>query len=1163
MTDNYTYLDLLQKKLDPSQKNVCFRTENTIVAAGAGSGKTQVLASRFAWLVMSKNISAKKILTLTFTKKAAAEMYNRIYSILKFFAENPETPDREKRNAIQAIEDFSEVHIQTLDSYCSNIVKQAANRYGIKPDFIAGSTDSNLKLKALQFVLKYRQNQAIQHFTEAGGIQNFADELGNIINRYTTISDAQDYFTSNLDRQKEIVTSDWNKLMDRMTSIPETLQSYIETAGASAADPYFVKLGNLTDSSCPEFIKISDSSLIETDKNLKEACKKVINWYEALKSIKTTKSKAEFAECKSYIAELQTQIDIIISLYGFISEYNYLKELYRLYDEFAEQIRISKRTSGNLSFADLTELTLKILNEQEDIQLQERNAYDKIMIDEFQDNNGKNRDLLFNLSTMEDGTLNPEKLFFVGDEKQSIYKFRGADVSVFNQLKDDLHTEPVQMVYNYRSTGELLTSFNKMFMADSSEENSEDNSDHSSPSVFNSTPEYGFEAAFPKKAKAKKVNTENYEELADTMLSKKNISSYVCMFNSDLIEASEKNQFLSSEEQQAYFIASKIKELYESENLRYSDFAYLDKSRTNRHHLTKWLSYFGIPYSLDQQGNLFAEAPVNDIYSYLRLCVYPSDTKAFATVLASPFSGLSHKSTDVILGILTDTSREYVFIPFAQAYEEQIVSKLSPKEAQKYITLGQYYTENRKSMLSQSITKTLNQLWFQLSYRYETIQNMNVNLLSEQYDLLFELGRKADEDGKSLAWFVDQLAELRESENSSLSSGNGDLELDIKEVNYPLEKPDAVQIMTIHKSKGLQFKHVFIYGCTGSPKADSRSSFYYSDECGFAKTPAYFENYFFLKNREIEKMKKTAEFKRVLYVAVTRAEKSFYITGSWSNPAKNSNAEPSIMNQLTCFYYQDAQIANPETAGETEYLDGAPFAFIPIKAVSKKEAYSQTSSTQKNDIDFSVYENAKIISYQWPESNRKTPSSLEINQTSEDSDYEQKFEMPSDTLISGNFTAGDFGTLVHAYLEAQANGITPEIFKPDVKLFKNLTEKQIHQVISQCQFFAKSFSQTEKGKELEACKTAKRFYKAEWAFRMFHENTIFTGSIDLIYENPDKTYTIVDYKSDKEVTPEKYTGQQNCYRTAASKLLNIPEEKISCYLWFMREDNTIAVEMNK
>ena len=128
MSENYDYLNLLSRKLDASQKNVCCRTENTVVAAGAGSGKTQVLATRFAWLVMAKNIPVSEILTLTFTNKAAAEMYSRIYETLSFFAQNEAVPSREKENARRAAEDFSSAHIQTLDSYCASLVRKGTRR---------------------------------------------------------------------------------------------------------------------------------------------------------------------------------------------------------------------------------------------------------------------------------------------------------------------------------------------------------------------------------------------------------------------------------------------------------------------------------------------------------------------------------------------------------------------------------------------------------------------------------------------------------------------------------------------------------------------------------------------------------------------------------------------------------------------------------------------------------------------------------------------------------------------------------------------------------------------------------------------------------------------------------------------------------------------------
>ena len=109
----------------------------------------------------------------------------------------------------------------------------------------------------------------------------------------------------------------------------------------------------------------------------------------------------------------------------------------------------------------------------------------------------------------------------------------------------------------------------------------------------------------------------------------------------------------------------------------------------------------------------------------------------------------------------------------------------------------------------------------------------------------------------------------------------------------------------------------------------------------------------------------------------------------------------------------------------------------------------------------------------------------------------------------------------------------------------------------------RDFAESEYGKAAYASDTSarasQRLLKAEWAFRMFHEGSIWTGSIDLIYQNADGTYTIVDYKSDAEIAPERYTAQQNCYRIAASKLLHIPEDKITCQLWYLRHNKAVQV----
>jgi ATP-dependent helicase/nuclease subunit A len=135
--------------LNSEQQAAAYCDENAVVAAGAGSGKTMVLASRFAWLVTERKYRVREILTLTFTKKAAAQMYRRIYMMLaEIAAGDSAAPGASAQDAAaqsagikgklarEALEEFVQARIQTLDSYSAAIVRQAANRYGINPDFL-------------------------------------------------------------------------------------------------------------------------------------------------------------------------------------------------------------------------------------------------------------------------------------------------------------------------------------------------------------------------------------------------------------------------------------------------------------------------------------------------------------------------------------------------------------------------------------------------------------------------------------------------------------------------------------------------------------------------------------------------------------------------------------------------------------------------------------------------------------------------------------------------------------------------------------------------------------------------------------------------------------------------------------------------------------------
>ncbi|MBQ5877448.1 MAG: hypothetical protein IIW71_06585, partial [Treponema sp.] len=522
-----------------------------------------------------------------------------------------------------------------------------------------------------------------------------------------------------------------------------------------------------------------------------------------------------------------------------------------------------------------------------------------------------------------------------------IYKFRGAEVSVFNELKNDFFDingkdSFLHMVNNYRSTPELLSSFNQLFggykIIDSQYKNQNDYS------IFSKTSEDSYEALYPEDSIALCVDKETHKPLEPRVLTEENISSHVAVLlkNDEFKDAVNDDSVMDSKEQLAFYIANKIKELHESGE-KFSSFAVLDKGRTDRHYLTRWLEKFQIPYKLDSTSKIFADAPVNDIYNFIKLCVYPSDLNAFSSFLCSPFAGLTEQSLEVVLGCSVDiTDSNFVFVPFDDTYDEIIKQKLSADEWTKYDEAKQFYKEQHQLVLSRPITDTINSLWYDKGYRYETLLNTSVNLFSEQYDMLFEIARSVDEAGQGIGWFIDQLAVQKNKEISSLN--NEDLDLDIQGVSYPLETQDAVQIMTIHKSKGLQFNHVFIYGCMGQPSPSSEGETFFDIDTGLSVKPkSANRNFFYLQQKELINQMELAEYRRLIYVAVTRAVKDYYIVGDYSYSKDSISVEKNaLLRNVTMSYYED-ELLNGYP--DIYFNEDAPFDLEIITPVEKQILY--------------------------------------------------------------------------------------------------------------------------------------------------------------------------------------------------------------------------------
>ena len=1233
---------------DEAQLAAIVKQDNTVVSAGAGSGKTEVLALRYVALLLSdERLHVKNILALTFTKKAAAEIYARIYKKLTLYATLLDETKYPKQVVLakRALSEFADARIQTLDSYSGSVVRLACNRYGVRPDFTTGSTASDLLVQdaALPFVLKHKDEKCFDVFAKAGKIEEFAQSyFVSPVLQCTSVATKSGFFLDCFNTQSKQIVDAWNELFD--TENEDSLPQLFSNMGRSAEI---------------EAVRLSVDCFFDNARYalLLAACQKNRESIEAVCLLKLPRNEKELSVCKS---KIKAQRDVVFAIFDFVQNFHEQKRMFELLDEFLQEVNNAKRLSGSLSFKDVTDLALRILIEQPDIRRLQKSLIKKIMIDEFQDNNGGNKNFLFLLSENDgaelsiegksdkeffrelEGSISRDKLFFVGDEKQSIYKFRGADVSVFNELKNSLcdssgsaDSVNLRMANNYRSSGALLSSFNTMFGSKRQPVNEAE-----VPSIFYvEKPLETYDASYNFPA------AKNGEELPT--LDSGNVAIHACILytgknsSGESFEAHSKDDCLSGTEAVAYFIAQKIAELcHENPSLKASDFAVLENSRTNRFYLTKYLSKFGIPFTLDQQTKIFSEGIANDFYNFLRLCVYQFDSAAFASFLASPFAGVSVQGVQNILSACTkktwvDDHAETEFSAFSG--EESF--ELSVSDAQKYHSAKEFFLTQRDKVLSQKITASLDFLWRECGYYFETLLTGNLSLCAEQYDLLYEIARQAENEGKSVAWFVDQLATIKKKETSPALSDEG--EIDFSNISYAVEKPCAVQVMTIHQSKGLEFPYVFVCGIFDNPKSESAREFFF-DECGFqggepsgvSLKPREGGNYFFLRQREDAAARELAEMKRKIYVAVTRAQKEVFIVGdlSRSNDLKrfdeSNKAEKklpcsvSLMHKLLRFYYQrelyeDNDFSFTQQQMPPVYTDGSPFDFTKIQPVSsdvrmgektdtdalrtqkiecfsalyKTEAIEERSDFPKeytdnvqspsklpvsdvrvhfNQSDFTQNVHySELDSFLKGDEENKGDNNTEDSKDDRNNDDKDKGNGDDDDALISAFTAADFGTLVHEILQhffetgdipSTYDSVRQFISKSIArKINEHLSEKKRQRLYDIAKQMVASFAQSALGQSALLAKKNGRLCKCENKFKLFHNDTIFPGSMDLIFCDQDGTFVIVDYKTDFEVKPEYHIEQQKVYRLAASEIYDVPIARVKTYLYYLRFDRELDI----
>jgi len=1060
--------------------------ENCIVSAGAGSGKTTVLAQRFISLLNEEDIKIENILCLTFTKKAAYEMQERIYNLL---LTNKEKNLQESKN------NFFKSNIMTLDSFCYNVVKENIYNYGISPDFKIIEEKENQQIE--KEIYKFIFNELTKYIKD----YNIND---NLVNKYLLSFNfkeiIKDFYILNSEYFNIVDLFDIkNNIINKLNKIKEDLHIYkqdiyniiqnmksleLNNKQLEKIYEYEIKFNNLE---LKDFIYIKSPNFrVESYKILNDSLKDIIN---AITNIYITLENEDF----------------IIFQANLIEKYQYY-------------IIKQKRKNNLLSFNDLLKLTIQIMKNNKKILKFYNEKFKYIMIDEFQDNNKDQKDLLYLLS-LEDinniDNIKNNKLFFVGDEKQSIYAFRKADISVFEKLKDIINNNII-LNYNYRSNNKLIHFYNEFFDKILIKENS-------------------FEVDF---IPLKEVNN-NYD------------SEIILYFYPYKSENNKENNIFDNE---AYNIGKIIYNKVKDNSNSYSDFAILLRTKTYQKYIEKWLNLFLIPYQNNKSINIFYESFINDLYNILTLLIYNNDKYAYSCYLRSPIVNIS---LNCFIKLIDSNyspffikefdknnliNNNYIDNLFKFIEKQEIYQQFNENDKTLYKIALYHYFDLMIMSKKDPPYKIINYIWYNLGYRYKILENKYNHSHIEHYNYIFNISLSHKEN--DLITFLTKLRKIID-------------EKDDKD-NIILSRMDnTVNILTIHKAKGLEYETVFIPFCGTSLSYKNNYSTLYIDKNNilFPNIKYNDKKFNFFKEKELTNKKNAAELKRLLYVAFTRAKKNLIISGHYNSINKNKiNFLNLIIDNI---FYNSSDIKdynkdlNIDDALKEKFKN-----LIEIKILPEINKQFIKNNNNLNKLIEIYKQNIKIKDF--IDDNKKYISVTKINKNNQNIFYYNDKEDEDKIINQGS----SFGILIHKILELRIK----YYFEFDNFIDINECNKLINKNIkSNFDYFDTSLKEAFSISDIffnsdffKEIKNKILIIESEFKFNWNIENNIYiVGIIDLIIYT-EKEIFVIDFKSDQEINIDNYKIQLSIYKKVIQELNNI--DNIKSFLFYLRYDKFIEID---
>ncbi|MFW6096481.1 MAG: UvrD-helicase domain-containing protein [Chloroflexota bacterium] len=825
--------------LNPNEEQlpaITRRDCDIVVTAGAGTGKTLTLVCRYLSL-LAGGLAPRQIAAITFTRKAAREMRNRVRQAIDAYLRDPDPARDDRRRWEEHYNALDAARIGTIHSLCAEILRAHPAQAVLDPRFtlLEEGEGALIKLDAVEAALTWGavRDDVSRLFALFGerGLRQIIDTLLRERPKTRAI----------FDERPDDVLAHWR------TSLRRRQQRELEIA---ISQPVWQEAVGCLQSNKPA----NDDDLMAVQRQdalaIVAAVRQANDWEQrrdALRGLDAINlrggsqknwpgGKEQVTVVKDALRDLRNwwrrQSDLQTLDLGWADEAlaSALPHLQRLYERAEEQYLQRLRARRSLDFDDLEVQALALLRQHEDVCRRWRAELRGILVDEYQDTNGRQRDLI-NLLNGQEG-----KLFIVGDAKQSIYRFRGADITVFREERKRIAQlgHAVQLSRSYRAHARLISTLNTMLQPVLGHKDDQQHAWQEPFAPLHPTREKPVEGLSPP-----------FVELH--------------------LSAGSKSK--GALDRAARALSARLLEILGAPgcSLHFGDVAILCQASSSFAAYENALDEARIPYVTVAGRGFFNRPEIRDLLNALQAIADPHDDLALTGLLRSPVSGL----TDGQLLELIDQYRAAGVTSLWQALTGGALDDVHPaaNRIQELVS----FLHPRVGRLS--VADTLKRFLDHSGYR-PALRLAGQSRALHNVDKLLQLAHASA--FVSTADFLQYISELR-----------GGI---AREGEARIASQDAVQIMSVHQAKGLQFPILVLGDITYRPPTRTRCLL--DDELGFLApvdttnrseamataeqdgTPAVLS---LAKLREDSQQ--AAEWARLLYVAATRVREKLLLNG--------------------------------------------------------------------------------------------------------------------------------------------------------------------------------------------------------------------------------------------------------------------------------------------